>query len=122
MLDFCQDSHICDLGELLNKGRRTIPRVQCTLNAPEHAQRPTPRASRRTKPRPCLQSAPASIKPTKASAVLPCALSTSPEQEITGVCPTDGVPAATRSPATIDRPTEPSTTPSNPWNRLYVPR
>jgi hypothetical protein len=25
--DFCQDSHACDLGELLNKGRRTLPRV-----------------------------------------------------------------------------------------------
>jgi hypothetical protein len=25
--NFCQDSHACDLGELLNKGRRTLPRV-----------------------------------------------------------------------------------------------
>ena len=42
--DFCQDSQACDLGELLNKGRRTLPRVRRALSAPEHAQRPTPRA------------------------------------------------------------------------------
>jgi hypothetical protein len=103
-------------------GRRTPPRVRRALNAPEHAQRPTPRAPRRAKPRPCLLPAPASIKPAEASAVLPRALSTSPEQEITGVCPTNGMPAAARSPATVDRPAEPSPTPSNPWNRFYVPR
>jgi hypothetical protein len=120
--DFCQDSHVCDLGERLNMGRRTLSRVRRALNAPEHAQRPTPRAPRRAKPRPCLLPAPAPIKPAKASAVLPRALSTSPKQEITGVCPADGVPAATRSPATIDRPAEPSPTPSNPWNRFYVPQ
>jgi hypothetical protein len=65
--DFCQDSHVCDLGELLNKGRRTLPRVRRALNVPEHAQR-------RAKPRPCLLLAPASIKPTEASTVLPRAL------------------------------------------------
>jgi hypothetical protein len=42
--DFFQDSHVCDLGELLNKGRRTLPRVRRALNAAEHAQRPTPHA------------------------------------------------------------------------------
>jgi hypothetical protein len=103
-------------------GRRTPPRVRRALNAPEHAQRPTPRAPRSAKPCTCLLPAPASIKPAEASAVLPRALSTSPEQEITGVCPVDGVPAAARSPATVDRPAEPSPTPSNPWNRFYVPR
>ena len=50
---FCQDSHACDLGELLNKGRRTLPRVRRALSAPEHAQRPTPRVPHRAKPRPC---------------------------------------------------------------------
>jgi hypothetical protein len=85
-------------------GRRTSPRVRRALNAPEHAQRPTPRAPRRTKPRSCPLPAPAPIKPAKASAVLPRALSTSPEQEITGVCPADGVLAAARSPATVDQP------------------
>jgi hypothetical protein len=112
--DFCQDSHACDLGELLNKGRRTLPRVRRALNAPEHAQRPTPRAPRRAKPCSCLPLAPVPIKPTEASTVLPCVLSTSPEPEITSICPADGMPAAARSPATIDRPAEPSPTPSNP--------
>jgi hypothetical protein len=60
--DFCQDSHACDLGELLNKGRRTLPRVRRTLSVPEHAQRPTPRAPRRAEPRLCLLLAPAPIK------------------------------------------------------------
>jgi hypothetical protein len=48
--DFCQDSHACDLGELLNEGRRTLPRVRRALSAPEHAQHPTPRAPRRAAP------------------------------------------------------------------------
>jgi hypothetical protein len=112
--DFCQYSHACDLGELLNKGRRTLPRVRSTLNAPEHAQRPTPRASRHAKSCPCLPLAPAPIKPTEASTVLLRVLSTSPEPEITDICPADGVPAAVRSPATVDRPAEPSSTLSNP--------
>ena len=120
--DFCQDSHVCDLGELLNMDRRTPPRVRRALNAPEHAQRPTLRAPRHSKPRPCPLPALAPIKLAKASAVLPRALSTSPEQEIAGACPADGVPAAARAPATIDRPAEPSPTPSDPRNRLYVPR
>jgi hypothetical protein len=57
--DFCQDSHACDLGELLNEGRKTLPRVRRALSVPEHAQRPTPRAPRRAEPRPCLLLAPA---------------------------------------------------------------
>jgi hypothetical protein len=103
-------------------GKRTPPRVRRALNALEHAQRPTPRAPRRSKPRPCPLPALAPIKLAKASAVLPRALSTSPEQEIAGASPADSVPAAARAPATVDRPAEPSPTPSNPWNRLYVPR
>jgi hypothetical protein len=58
-------------------GRRTPPRVRRALNAPKHAQRPTPRAPRRAKPRPCPLPAPAPIKSVEASAVLPRALSTS---------------------------------------------
>jgi hypothetical protein len=102
--DFCQDSHVCDLDKLLNMGRRTPPRVRRALNAPEHAQRPTPRAPCRTRPRPCPLPAPAPIKPAKASAVRPRALSTSSEHEIVGVCPANGVPVAARAPTTIDRP------------------
>ena len=43
--DFCQDSHACDLGELLNTGRRTLPRVRRALSAPEHTHA-RPRAPR----------------------------------------------------------------------------
>jgi hypothetical protein len=120
--DFCQDLHACDLGELLNKGRRTLPRVRRALNAPEHAQRPTPRALRRAKPCPCLLLAPAPIKPTEASTVLPRVLSTSLEPEITGVCPANGVPAATRTPATVDLPAEPLPAASDPRSRPCMPR
>jgi hypothetical protein len=45
-----------------------------------------------------------------------------PEQEIAGVCPAHGVPAAVRAPAIVDRLAEPFLTPSNPRERLYVPR
>jgi hypothetical protein len=70
--------------------------------------RPTPRAPR-AEPCPCPLLAPAPIKPPQASIVLLRARSTSPEPETTGVCPADSVPAATRSPATIDWPAEPFT-------------
>jgi hypothetical protein len=81
--------------------------------------RPTPRHAR-----PRLRSllAPAPINHPQASNVLLRARSTSPEPETTGVCPVHGVPAATRAPATVDRPTEPFPTPSTPWNRLCTPR
>jgi hypothetical protein len=118
---FRQDSHACDLGELLNKCRRTLPRVRRALSAPEHAQHLTSRTPRRAKPCPCLLLVPAPIKPTEASTVLPRVLSTSPEPEITGVCPAHGVPAATRSPATVDRPAEPLPAASGPWNRPCLP-
>src|SRR5690348_11439410 len=64
-LDFCQDSHACDLGELWNKGRRTLPRVRRALSTPEHAQRPTPCAPRRAELCPCPLLAPAAIKPPR---------------------------------------------------------
>jgi hypothetical protein len=118
--DFCQDSHVCNLSKLLNKGRRIPPRVWRALNSPEHVERSNPRAPCRAKPRPC--SLPAPIKLAKGSAVRPRALSTSLEHEITGVCLAHGVPAAARAPTTIDRPTEPSPALSDPRERLYVPR
>jgi hypothetical protein len=119
---FCQDSHVCDLNKCLNKGRRTPPRVRRALTLPEHARRLNPRAPRRAEPRPCPLPAPAPIKLAEASVVRPRALSTSPEHKIVGVCPAHGLPAAARSPATVDLPTEPSPAPSNPRKRLYVPR
>jgi hypothetical protein len=120
--DFCQDSHACDLDELLNKGRRTLPRIRRALNAPEHAQRPTLRAPRRAKPCPCLLLAPTPIKPTEASTVLPRVLSTSLEPEITGVCPANGVPAATRTPATVELLAEPLPAVFDPRSRPCMPQ
>jgi hypothetical protein len=86
----------------------------------EHARarpRPTPRAPRRAESRPCPLLAPAPIKPPQASTVLPRARSTSPEPKTTGVCPAHGVPAATRAPATGDRPTESFPATSDPRKR-----
>jgi hypothetical protein len=120
--DFCQDSHTCDLGELLNKGRRTLPRVRRALIVPEHAQRPTPRASRRAKPCPCPPLAPAPIKPPGTSTVLLRVLSTSLKPEITDICPAYGVHAAARSPVTVDRPAEPLPAASDPRSRPCMPR
>jgi hypothetical protein len=80
--------------------------------------RPRMLAPRQAKPVP----APAPIKPAKASTVRPRSLSTSPELQITGVCSAQGVPAATREPTTIDRPTEPFPAPSDPWVSLLVSR
>jgi hypothetical protein len=84
--------------------------------------RPTPCAPRHARACPRLLLAPAPIKHPRASTVLLRAHSTSPEPETTGVCPVHGVPAATRAPATVDRPTEPFLTPSNPQRRLCTPR
>jgi hypothetical protein len=96
--DFCQDSHACDLGELLNKARA----------------RPAPDPVR---PAPVSPARARAYKATEASTVLPRMLSTSPEPKITGVCPANGVPAATRSPPpTVDRPTEPFPAAPDPWS------
>jgi hypothetical protein len=61
--DFCQDSHACDLGELLNTGRRTLPRVRRALSVPEHACA-RPRAPRAA---PSHARVPCSRPPYKAS-------------------------------------------------------
>jgi hypothetical protein len=108
------------------RSRRAVEQGQkntstCSTRSERARARPAPDPVRPA-PRPCLLLAPAPIKPTEASTVLPRALSTSPEPEITGVCPADGVPAAARSPATVDRLAEPFPTPSNARSRLYVPR
>ena len=84
--------------------------------------RPTSRAPRRAEPRPLRLLAPAPINHPQASTVLLRARSTSPEPETTGVCPVHGVPAATRAPATVDRPTEPFPAVPNPRKRLCTPQ
>jgi hypothetical protein len=84
---------------------------------PELARaRPAPDTARQAEPMP------APIKPAKASTVRPRSLSTLPERKITGVCPAHSVPAAARAPTTVDRPTEASPAPSDPRERLCVPR
>jgi hypothetical protein len=94
----------------------TRPKLARARLAPDPA-RP---ASRQVEPVPL--PVPAPIKPAKASTVRPRSLSTSPERKITGVCLAHSVPAATRAPTTVDRPTEPSPVPSDPRERLYVPQ
>jgi hypothetical protein len=83
---------------------------------------PTPRAPCHAKPRPHRLLALAPINHPKASTVLLRARSTTPEPETTDVCPVHGMPVATRAPSTVDRPTEPFPTPSNPRRRLCMPR
>jgi hypothetical protein len=90
-------------------------RSECARARP----RPTPR---RAEPCPCPLLAPAPIKPPQASTVLLHARLTSPEPETTGVCPADSVPAATRSPATVDRPAEPFPATPDPRRRPCMPR
>jgi hypothetical protein len=83
---------------------------------------PTPRDLRHAKPRPHRLLAPAPINHPQALTVFLRASSTSPEPETTGVCPVHGVPAATRAPATVDRPTEPFSATHDPWKRLCTSR
>jgi hypothetical protein len=96
----------------------------CSTRSARARARPrlTPRAPRHAKPRPRLLLAPAPIKHPRALTVLLRARSTSSEPETTGVCLVHGVPAATQAPATVNRPTEPFPTPSNPRRRLCTPR
>jgi hypothetical protein len=94
----------------------TCPELARTRPVPD----PTRHASRQVEPVPL--PAPAPIKPAKASTVRPRSLSTSPKRKITGVCLAHSVPAADRAPTTIDQPTEQSPAPSDPRERLCVPR
>jgi hypothetical protein len=107
-----QDSHVWVLSRRKNLGRITRPCVRRALVTPEHAPAlgPTRATPRRVNPAPT----PAAIKPTPASTVRPRALPTLPEHKFTGVCPGNGVPAAARAPTTVDRPLQPSSTPSDP--------
>jgi hypothetical protein len=84
--------------------------------------RPTPRAPCHAKSCPRCLLAPAPINHPQASTVLLRARSTSPEPETTDVCPAHGVPAATRAPATVDRPTYPFPATSDSWKRPCMPR
>jgi hypothetical protein len=82
--------------------------------------RPTPRAPRRAVP-----VSPASARAYKA----PSGVDRTPPRtlDLTGArnhrrCPANGVPAATRSPATVDRPAEPFPATPDPRKRPCMPR
>jgi hypothetical protein len=116
--DFCQDSHVCDLGELWNTGRRKAPRVRRALCAPEHArarlasrQRPADAMARARTYKARLgvdHTLPRTLKPHRSSA----------HHRL----PVYGVSAATRAPAAVDRPAQPFPTPSDPPRRVSTPQ
>jgi hypothetical protein len=116
--DFCQDSHVCDLGELWNKGRRKLTHVRRALRTPEHA-RARPRSASSHARVPCVRRAykahsgvdhtsPRTLKPHRSST----------HRRL----PVHGVSAATRAPAVVDRPVQPFPTPSDPRRRVSTPR
>jgi hypothetical protein len=65
---------------------------------------------------------PVAIKPTPVSTVHPRTFLTPPEPEFDGVCPENGVPAAAQATTTVDRPSWPSTTSSDPWDSFFEPQ
>jgi hypothetical protein len=62
------------------------------------------------------------IKPTPVSIVRPRSLLTWSKHEFTGVCPENRMPAAAQATTTVDRPSQPSSTPSNPWASFSGPQ
>jgi hypothetical protein len=112
--DFCQDSHVCDLGELWNTGRRKAPRIRRALCAPEHA-----RACPASRQRPA--GALARARAYKARSGVDCTLPRTLKPHRISVhrrLPVRDVSAATRATAAVDRPTQLSPTPSNPRRRV----
>jgi hypothetical protein len=95
-------------------GRKKWPHVRRALASPEHAPALGPARTVPRQAKPVPPPAPAPIKPAEASTVRPRSLSTSPEHQITGVCSVHGVPAAAQDPTTVDWPTEPFPTLSDP--------
>jgi hypothetical protein len=70
--------------------------------------------ARRVTPDPAPTPMPAPIKPTKALTIHPHSLSAPPKRKFTGARSAHGVQTAARAPTTVDRPLQPSSTPSNP--------
>jgi hypothetical protein len=116
--DFCQDSHVCDLGKLWNTGRRKAPRVRRALCTPEHAR---VRPPLRQRPADAMTRARAYKAHSGVDHTLPRMLK--PHRSSTHHClPVHGVSAATRAPAAVDRPAQPFPTPSNPQRWVSTPR
>ena len=112
--DFCKDSHVCDLWRHLNTGRNKPPRVRRRLpRQSTPARAPAPRPSQASAlvrvrdyktPRSLGRTPPHALKPHRSS--------------VRRRLPIRDVPAATRAPATVDRPAQPFPTPSSPRRRL----
>jgi hypothetical protein len=116
-LDFCQDSHVCDLGELWNTGRRKAPRVRRALCAPEHAR--TCPASRQ-RPAGALARARAYKARSGVSYTLPRMLKPH-RSSVHRRLPVRDVPAAARATAAVDRPAQPSHPCPTLWNECTCP-
>jgi hypothetical protein len=116
--DFCQDSHVCDLGELWNAGRRKPTRVRHALCTPEHARA---RPASRQRPADAMAHARAYKAHSGVDHTLPRTLNLTGAQTHRRL-PVHGVSAATRAPVAVDRPTQPFPTPSDPRWRLSTPR
>jgi hypothetical protein len=116
--DFCQDSHVCDLGELWNMGRRKHTRVRRALCTPEHARA---RPASRQRPADAMSRARAYKAHSGVDHTPPHAPNLTRAQTHRRL-PVHGVSAATRAPAAVDRPTKSFPTPSSPRRRLSTPR
>jgi hypothetical protein len=114
--NFCQDSHVCDLGELCNTGRMKAPRVRRALCAPEHARA---RPASHQRPAGALSHARAYKARSSIGYTLPRTLKLH-RSSVHRRLPVRGVPAATRATAAVDRPVQPSPAPSNPRRRVCI--
>jgi hypothetical protein len=112
--DFCQDSHVCDLGELWNTGRLKAPRVRRALCAPEHARA---RPASRQCPAGALSRARANKAHLGVDYTLPRTLKLY-RSSVHRRLPVRGVSAAARATAAVDRPVQLSPAPSNPRRRV----
>jgi hypothetical protein len=116
--DFCQDSHVCDLGELWNTGRRKAPHVRRALCTPEHAYA---RPASRQRPADAMTRARAYKAHSGVDHTLPRTLKphwSSTHRHL----PVRGVSAATWAHAAVDQPAQPFPTPSDPRRRLSTPQ
>jgi hypothetical protein len=116
--DFCQDSHVCNLGELWNTGRRKPTRVRRALCTPEHARA---RPASRQRPADAMTRARAYKAHSGVDHILSRTLNLT-EAQTHRRLPVHGVSAATRAPAAVGRPTKPFPAPSDPQRRLSTPR
>jgi hypothetical protein len=87
------------------------PRVRCALATPEHA--PTLGPVRAAPHQPHAHVCARDYKADPGLDRTPRSLSTPPERQFTGDHSAHGVPSAAQAPSTVDRPLQPSSTPTN---------